>query len=126
MFLFPELHIYIPNHMIGQIVTHIEVLNLSILAEFLKNIFIKVLKVLLQFARIRLLDVSMLIHAAVKSSVWRLVHVGEQQRLTCCWPIVKTGAAVAMAAHSNLEIKRTIDSIFLGSKDGSEMLRHDG
>jgi hypothetical protein len=112
--------------MIGQIVAHIEVLNLSILAEFLKNIFIKVLKVLLQFARIRLLDVSMLIHAAVKSSVWRLVHVGEQQRLTCCWPIVKTGAAVSMAAHSNLEIKRTIDSIFLGSKDGSEMLRHDG
>jgi hypothetical protein len=30
--------------MIGQIVAHIEVLNLSILAEFLKNIFIKVLK----------------------------------------------------------------------------------
>lgn len=33
---------------------------------------------------------------------------------------------VAMTAHAYLEVKRTVNTIFLRSEDGSKMLRHGG
>lgn len=80
---------------------------------------------LLKLTGIRLLNIPVLIHATVKASVGRLIHVSEQQRLTCRRPVVKARTPVAMATHTNLEIKRTVDTILLRSKDGRKMLRHD-
>jgi hypothetical protein len=39
---------------------------------------------------------------------------------------MKARTAVAMTTHSNLEVKRTVDTIFLCPEDGRKMLRHDG
>lgn len=124
MFLLPKLHVHISDHMISEVVANIEILNFSILAELFEDILIEILEVLLQLARIRLLDISMLIYAAVKASVRRLIHIRQQQSLTSGRPVVKPRAAVAMATNANLKVKRTIDTILLCPENGRQMLRH--
>lgn len=52
LLLFPVLNINIAHHVVSQVVTDIKRLNFSIFAEFLKQIFIEVLKVLLNPTRI--------------------------------------------------------------------------
>lgn len=79
---------------------------------------------LLKFARIGLLDIPVLVHPTVKTSVGRLIHICEQQRLTRGRPVVETRAPVAMATHSNLEVERAVHPVLLGSKNRSKMLRH--
>jgi len=39
---------------------------------------------------------------------------------------MKARTAVAMTAYSNLEVKRTVDTILLRPEDRRKMLRHDG
>lgn len=53
-----KLNINITNHVISQIVTNIQALNLSILVQFFKQVFIKILKMFLDFARINRIALS--------------------------------------------------------------------
>lgn len=79
---------------------------------------------LLQLARIGLLNIPVLINAAVKASVGRLIHIRQQQSLTSGRPVVKPRAAVTMTANANLKVKRTVDTILLCPEDGRQMLSH--
>lgn len=76
MLLFPVLNINIAHHVVSQVVTDIKRLNFSIFAEFLKQIFIKVLKVLLNLARIY--GISLDINAR-SDHIRALVHVREKK-----------------------------------------------
>jgi hypothetical protein len=83
------------------------------------------LEMLLELARIGLLNVTMLVHAAMETSIWRLIHVSEQKRLAGRRPIMETRAAVSMPAHPYLEVERTVDAILLSTENGGQMLRHN-
>lgn len=65
----PKLHVNIPDHVVSKIVAHVQILNFSILAQLFEYVFVEILEVLLKLTGIRLLDVPVLIHAAVKTSI---------------------------------------------------------
>jgi hypothetical protein len=121
-----KFYVDVADHVVCKVVANVEIFDFSIFAELLKNVFVEILKVLLKFARIRLLNVPVLIHAAVKPRVGRLIHVRQQQSLTRRRPVVKARAAVAMTADANLEVERTVDTVLLRAEDGGKMLRHGG
>jgi hypothetical protein len=53
-----------------------------------------------------------------------LVHVGEEEGGADSGAIVEAGAAISMAASPDLEVEGAVHSVFLGTKDGSQVLRH--
>lgn len=107
--------------MISKVITDIEAFNLPKLAELLKYILIKILKVLLDPAGINGLPLG--IHSR-RDHVRPLVHVGKQQSGRDCGPIVEPGTAIPVTASSNLEIERAVNPVLLRTKNGSQVLRH--
>lgn len=73
MLFLPKLNIHITNHVVSQIVADIQALKFTILAQFLKEIFIEVLEVILDLTGIDglALDVD-----AGGDHIRSLVHVG--------------------------------------------------
>lgn len=55
-----------------------------------------------------------------------LVHVGEEDGGANSGSGVQAGTTIAMAASADLEVERAIDTVLLGSEDGSQMLSHGG
>lgn len=107
---FPILNIDIAHHVVSQVVTYIQRLNFSIFAELLKQIFVEILKMFLNFARINRISLSI---DARSDHIRTLIHVGEQKSRTDARFCVKSGATIAMSACSDLEVERTIHSVFL-------------
>lgn len=77
MLFLPELNINITNHVISQIVTNIQAFNLSIFAQLLKKILIKILEVLLDLAGVHRL--ALRVKSGGDSVVKALVHVREEE-----------------------------------------------
>lgn len=116
-----KLDIDTANHVICQVVTDVQVLDLTKLCKLLKDIFIEVLscskvmdrcigliellmqdeamfnmhlKVLLTLASVNRHWQAIRARRSIQS--WVLIHVLEQQRLTDSWLVVQPRAAVAM------------------------------
>lgn len=53
-----------------------------------------------------------------------LVHVREEEGGADSGTIVEARAAISMAASPDLEVEGAVHSVFLGTKDGSQVLRH--
>lgn len=127
MLFLPELHVYITDHVISQIVTNVQAFNFSILAELLKKIFIEILVVLLDPARINVLggELGVGAHARGRSDhVGALVHVGEEKSRADAGLRVEARAAVAMPTSPNLEVERAVHAVLLRSEDRRQVLRH--
>lgn len=71
VFLF-KLDINISDHVVGEVIADIKALDLTELAEFFKDVFVEVLKVFLDFARVDWLALGV---DAWSDHVRALVHV---------------------------------------------------
>lgn len=109
--------------MVSEIITNIQALNLAILAELLKQILIKILKVVLDFLRIEVLLLSLRVEAR-SEHVGALVHVRETNSGANGGFCVETRTAVTMPASSDLEVERTVHSVLLRPEYRSQVLRH--
>jgi hypothetical protein len=79
---------------------------------------------LLELARVGLLNITVLVHAAMKTSIWRLIHVSKKKCLASRRPVVKTRATVPVPAYPDLEVKWTIHTILLRTENRRQMFRH--
>lgn len=77
MFFLPELNVHITNHVVSQIVTDIQALDLSVLAQLLEQILIKILEVVLDLAGVEGLALG--VDAGVGEHIGALVHVGDEE-----------------------------------------------
>ncbi len=103
------LHVDIANKMVSQIVTHVHFFNFSILLlQFCENLLKEIVKVLLHFYIWYIGDISSI--CTLRSILWILVNVGQNNCLTECWLVVKSRATVSMATCTNLEVEGTVDS----------------
>jgi hypothetical protein len=82
------------------------------------------LEMLLKLARVGLLNITVLVHAAMKTSIWRLIHVSKKKCLASRRPVVKTRATVPVPAYPDLEVKWTIHTILLRTENRRQMFRH--
>ena len=107
--------------MVGKVVTDIEAFNLAVLGELLKEIFIELLEVGLNGARVDGLALSV---DARRDHVRALVHVGEEKGRAYAGLRVEPRAPVAVSARSDLEVERAVHSVFLRPKYRRQVLRH--
>lgn len=113
-FLLSELDVDIADHVVSQVVTHVEALDLAVLAELLKQVLVELLKVLLHGARI---DWLALCIDAGGNHVGTLIHIGEEEGGADAGFGVKTRAAVAMPARPDLEVEGAIHPVLLRPKN---------
>lgn len=107
--------------MVGQVVTDVQALDFAILAELLKQVLVKVFKVVLDLARVE----GLALRVNTRSDhVRALVHVGEQQ----CWADarlrVQPRASISMSTSSDLKVERTVHSILLCSENRRQVFSH--
>ena len=122
MLLLPELNIHIPNHVVSQIVTDIQALDLPILAQLLKQILIEILEVVLDLARVE--GLALRVDAGVGEHIGALVHVGEEESWADAGLGVKARAAVAVTARADLEVEGAVHAVLLRPEYRSQVLRH--
>lgn len=72
MLLLSKLNIHITNHVVSQIVTDVQALDFTVLAELLKQILVKILEVVLDLAGVERLALRV---DAGSDHVRALVHV---------------------------------------------------
>lgn len=60
----------------------------------------------------------------VKVHIWSLIHVRENESGANGGFGVKTRTTVAVTACSDLEVEGAVNSVFLCTEDGCQMLRH--
>lgn len=101
--------VHITDHVIRHIVTNIKTLQLSIFAELFEDVLIKILKMLLNFARVDVLRRQVDTGSRV---IRTLIHVGEEKGRANRRAIVQTRAPISMTTSPDLEIERTIHSVF--------------
>lgn len=116
-----ELNINITDHVIGQVITNIETLDLAELAELFKDILVEVLKVFLNLPGINRLALSVYTWS---NHVGTLIHVGEEKRWGDRGAIVEARASISVTTSTDLEIERTVHAVLFGAEDGSQVLRH--
>lgn len=121
MLFLSKLSINIPNHMVSKVVTDIQALKFTILAQFLEKILIKILKVLLHLARIERVTLGV---NAGGDHIGTLVHVGEKERRADAGLGVEARTPVTVPARTDLEVEWTVHPIFLRSENGRQVLRH--
>ena len=107
--------------MVGKVVTDIEAFNLAVLGELLKEIFIELLEVGLNGARVDGLALSV---DARRDHVRALVHVGEEKGRAYAGLRVEPRAPVAVSARSDLEVEWAVHSVFLRPKYRRQVLCH--
>jgi hypothetical protein len=66
--------------------------------------------VLLDLTRIDRLTVGI---DAGSDDIRTLIHVGEKESWRNCWTVMETGTTVAVTAGTDLEVKWTVNSVFL-------------
>lgn len=120
-------------HVISQIVTNIQALNLAVFTELLEQILVKILEVILNLVRVERLRLRLLRlfglrliwgDVEIDVHVGSLVHVGEKDGWADGGFGVESGTTVSMPASSDLEVERTVHSVLLSPKYGCQMLRH--
>lgn len=121
LLLLPELHVHVPDHVVGEVVADVEALDLAVLAQLLKDVLVEVLEVLLDPVRVD--GVALRVHAR-GDHVRALVHVAEQQRRRDGRLVVQAGAPVAVPARADLEVEGAVHAVLLRAKDGSQVLSH--
>lgn len=121
MLFLPKLYIHISDHVISYVVTDIQILNISVLAQLLKQILIEILKVVLDLAGVEILGLGV---DAGSEHVGALVHVGEEKGGADGGLRVEARAAVAMPARADLEVERAVHSVLLRTEYGRQVLRH--
>lgn len=75
MFFLSKLNIHITNHVIGEVITDIKAFDITVFREFFKEVFIELLKMILDLARFDRLAVNV---DAGSYHIGTLVHVGEK------------------------------------------------
>ena len=113
LFFLPELDIHIAYHVVSKVITDIEGLNLTKLAQLLIDILIEILKVLLHLFRINRLALSI---DSWCDHIRALIHVSKHNCRRHSWPVVQTGATIPMTASPNLEVKGAVNPILLSPK----------
>lgn len=113
MFFFSKLNIHVTDHVIGQIVTDVQALNLAVLAQFLEQILVKILEVILDLAGVK--GLALRVNAG-SDHVGALVHVGEEECGADAGLRVKPRASIAVPARADLKIERTVYSVLFGSE----------
>ena len=120
--LLAELDVDVSDHVVSKIIADVEALDVAELRELLEDILVEVFEVLLDLARVERLAVRV---DAGGNHVRALVHVGEEESWGDRRAVVEAGAAVAVAARSDLEIEWTVDAVLLCSEYRCKVLRHD-
>lgn len=121
MFFLSKLNIHIAYHMVSQVITYVQTLNLTVLAQLLKQILIKSLKMLLDLAGVDRVTLGV---DARGDHVRPLVHVGEKDSRADAGLGVETRAAIPMTARAYLEIEGAVHSVLFSPKYRRQMLRH--
>lgn len=106
----PKLDVDITNHVVSQIITYVEALDVTIFAQFLKQIFVEILKMGLDLLRIDGLALGV---DAGGDHIGALVHVGKQEGGADAGLSVQTRAPVAVPARADLEVKRAVHPVLL-------------
>lgn len=99
------------------IITHNHLLHLPKLTHLAPKVLIKRIKMHLQLLRIQL---------RLWIIRWVLVEVWKQDGLGVGGLDVLPGAAVAVAAGTDLVVEGAVDFVLLGAKDGGEVVGHGG
>lgn len=118
----PELGIDRADHMVGQVVTDVQILDLAMLGKLFEDILIELFEMLLALARINGHGQAVGPGRGVERGI--LVHVLHQQCWTDGGSVMQAGAAITMSASPNLEVEGAVHTILLCAKDGSQMLGH--
>lgn len=96
--------------MVGEVVTDIKAFDISILGELIKEVFIELLEMVVDLARVYGLPVGI---NARCYHVGPLVHVRKKN----CWAYaglcVETRAPITVPARADLEVERAIHPVFL-------------
>lgn len=100
-------------HVVGEVVTDIEAFDVTILGEFIEEVFIEFFEVVLNLARVD--GVPLWVHAG-GDHVGSLVHVGEQDGWADAGFRVEPRASIAVSACSDFEVEWAIHSVFLCSE----------
>jgi hypothetical protein len=119
-----KLNVHITDHVISQIIADIQALEVTVLAELVKEVLIEVFEVVLDMARVEI-GLGLRVQGRSRSQhVRSLVHVGEKKGWADGGLGVKPRAAVAMSAGSDLEVEGAVHPVFLGTEYRSQVLRH--
>lgn len=110
MLLFSELNIHIPHHVVGEVVADIEAFDFAVLRELFEEVFIELLEVVLNLARVDGLSVGV---DARCYHVGPLVHVREKNGWAYAGLRVQTRASISVSTRADLEIERTVHPVLL-------------
>lgn len=108
LFLSDKLGINVAYHMITDVISDNEVLNLSKLCKLHEDLLEEIFKVVDCFNQ----GILWNIQAVCESDCCRgiFIKMRQGQSLRKRWLVMNTGACVSVAASSNLVVERTIDS----------------
>ncbi|RHN75401.1 hypothetical protein MtrunA17_Chr2g0320811 [Medicago truncatula] len=96
--------------MISEIITNIKTFNITILRQFIKQILIKLFKMILNFPWINRLSMNI---DTRSNHIRTLVHVGEEDSRAYAWLSVETRTSIAVTTCSDLEVEWTVNAVFL-------------
>lgn len=111
-----ELDVDVTDHVVGEVVTDVEALDLAELGELLENVLVEVLEMLLNLAGV---DGVALGVDSGGDHVGALVHVGEDKGRGDGGAVMEAGASVAVAASADLEVEWAVNPILLGAENRS-------
>jgi len=112
---------------VTKILHDMHLLNLTMSTELAEDILIEILIMLLLLLLVGLISWIYWLGAhQLSKRVYRLlVQISENDSLTEGGFVVASRTFIAVPASADFEIERTIDLVFLGSKDGDETISHD-
>ena len=107
--------------MVGEVVADIVAFDITVLGELVEEVFVELLEVVLDFARVDGVAVGV---DAGGDHVRALVHVGEENSGAYARLRVETRAPVAVPARADLEVERAVHPVLLRPEYRCQVLRH--
>lgn len=114
LILFLELDIDIADHVVSEIITYVEGLDFTKFTEFLEDVLVKILEMLLYLSWVNWLSLGIY---AWGNHIRTLVHVGKDQRGGYSGSVMEAGAAVSVTTCADLEVERAVHAVFLRPED---------
>lgn len=108
-------------HVVGEVVADIEAFDIAVLGEFVEEVFVELLEVVLDLTRVYGLTVCV---DAGGDHVGALIHVRQQYRWADAGLRVQPGAPVTVPACPDLEVERAIHPVLLCPEYRCQVLRH--
>lgn len=119
-----KLDICVTGKMIGEILTNMNGIYLTMLRHFIVDIEVEIIKVSAYDIRRDLRRRKLLCCCCGDDLVWGDVKVLKENGLAEKRTIVDARAAIAMSTSADLDVEGAVDLVLLGAIDGHQVLSH--